>query len=394
MTNSWIRAQDRKRNLVAAASTACLYLLAFVGAWAIGLLAPVSLASTPGTVIVDLGGMEGPPGQVPLGLPNAPDRPFGEPAGAAPLPAAGGEIAPQAAQAPEKPSSPSSTVASIPAPKATAKTVAKPETKAPPAKAATKALSTAAAKTVAAKTVPAKDEAAAAKEAAAQAAAEAQAAQEAAALRAAEATAQAAAAPPKTRTFGSGSSSKSGAPVTSTGTGSGPGVAGGTGTATFRGSEMGSALTTTFGASTGQVGRNIYVPIYLYMPLPSHIDDSIYKNIAAKETFKHFYQSTGSGWQLTSQAPLAQRGDFWTMLEAAGYDASTADYKTSRKLSPVVLEFAVGPLSKNRVELVDVRLQSSSGSPEIDEAVIYGFRQASFFNKTGYAVGGKFVYQF
>jgi len=43
---------------------------------------------------------------------------------------------------------------------------------------------------------------------------------------------------------------------------------------------------------------------------------------------------------------------------------------------------------------VDVRLVSSSGSTEVDEAVIYGFRQASFFNKTGYAVGGKFVYQF
>jgi len=378
MTNSWIRAQDRKRNLVAASSTACLYLLAFIGAWAIGLLAPVSLASVPGTVIVDLGGMEGPPGQVPLGLPNAPDRPASEPAGAAPLPEAGSEPPPPTAQTPGKPSSPASTIASIPAPRAAAKlepkTIPAKVTKAPP-KAATKAVS-------------AKDEAAA------QAAAEAQAAQEEAALRAAEATAQAAASPPKTRTFGSGSSPKSGAPVTSTGTGSSPGVAGGTGTATFRGSEMGSALTTTFGASTGQVGRNIYVPIYLYMPLPAHIDDSIYKNIVAKETFKNFYQSAGSGWQLSSQAPLAQRGDFWTMLEAAGYDASTADYKTGRKLSPVVLEFAVGPLTKNRVELVDVRLVSSSGSTEVDEAVIYGFRQASFFNKTGYAVGGKFVYQF
>jgi hypothetical protein len=266
---------------------------------------------------------------------------------------------------------------------------------APPAKALAKAKAPsakAAPSSASSKTVPAK--AAAAQDAAAEAAAQAQAAQAETALRAAAATAQAAAGPPKTRTFGSSPSSGSGAPVSSSGTGSSPGVAGGTGSVTFRGSEMGNALTTTFGASSGQVGRNIYVPIYLYMPLPSKIDDSIYRNIQAKETFRSYYQASGSQWLIKSQVPIAQRGEFWTMLEAAGYDASNADFKTGRKLSPVVLEFAVGPLSKNKVELVDVRLVSSSGSSEIDEAVIYAFRQAAFFNKTGNAVSGKFVYGF
>jgi hypothetical protein len=212
-----------------------------------------------------------------------------------------------------------------------------------------------------------------ASEAAAEAAAQERAAAEAAAVSAAAATAAAAAAPPKTKTFGSSSS---------------------TGSVTFRGSEMGNALTTTFGASSGMVGRNIYVPIYLYMPLPSKVGDSIYRNIVAKETFRTFYRQSGSDWLLNSQVPMAQRGQFWNMLEAAGFDASTADFKAGRKLSPVVLEFAVGPVVKNRSELVDVRLVSSSGSSEIDEAVIYGFRQASFFNKTGKAVWGKFVYGF
>ena len=50
---------------------------------------------------------------------------------------------------------------------------------------------------------------------------------------------------------------------------------------------MGSALATTFGASLGQVGRNIYVPIYLYLPLPAKVGDSIYRNIQAKETFRN-----------------------------------------------------------------------------------------------------------
>jgi outer membrane biosynthesis protein TonB len=393
MNGPWIRAQDRKRNLVAAASTACIYALAILGAWAIGLLAPATLASVPSTVVVDLGGIEGKPGEVPQGLESAPDRPADALPGAAPPPAA----APAAKEAP------SASAAAIPEPEP-AKAIAPP--KAPAAKVPAKAAAPKAAlpKPVAkaapssVKTIPAKDaakeEAAAAQDAAAQAAAQARAAEEEAALRAAAATAQAAVSPPKTRTFGSSSSSGNGAPVSSTGTGSSPGVAGATGSVTFRGSEMGSTLTTTFGASSGQVGRNIYVPIYMYMPLPAKVGDAIYRNIQAKETFQAHYRSSGSDWILSSQVPMAQRGEFWSMLEAAGFDASGADYKTGRKLQSVVLEFAVGPVSKSKVELVDVRLASSSGSSEVDEAVIYGFRQASFFNKTGNAVSGKFIYGF
>ena len=349
MTSAWVREQDRKRSLVAAASTACLYAIIFLAAWLLGLISPVSLASVPSTVLVDLGNSEGPAGQVPLGLAGAPERPNNAPLGAAPLPAAGsGGKAAESAVLP---------------------------------------------KAASANAIPEKSAASAA------AAAEAQerAAAEDAAVRAAAATAQASAAPAKTKTFGSSSGAETGtggAPVTGNGTGSEPGVAGGTGTVTFRGSEMGNALTTTFGASSGQVGRNIYVPIYLYMPLPQIVPDSIYHNVAAKGTFRSYYRQSGSDWQLIAQPQVSQRGDIWTMLESAGFDASTADYRTGTKLSPVVLEFAVGPVSKSKVELVDVRLVSSSGSSEIDEAVMYGFRQASFFNKTGFAVGGKFVYGF
>jgi hypothetical protein len=374
MTSAWVRAQDRKRSLVAAASTACLYAIIFLAACLLGLIAPVSLASVPSTVIVDLGNGEGPAGQVPLGLAGAPDRPEDSPPGAAPLPAAGsGGKAVESAALPEaaplKASPNSSSVKSV---------------KAPPAKAS-------------ANTIPEKSAKAVQEEAAAAAAAQERAAAEDAAVRAAVATAQASAAPAKTKTFGASAGSgtgSGGAPVTGNGTGSEPGVAGGTGSYTFRGAEMGNALTYTFGGSSGQVGRNIYVPIYLYMPLPLRLSDSIYRNIAAKQTFRSYYEQSGSDWQLKEQPQVSQRGDIWTMLESAGYDASTADYRTSRKLSPVVLEFAVGPVSKSRVDLVDVRLVSSSGSGEIDEAVMYGFRQASFFNKTGYAVGGKFVYGF
>jgi len=387
VASAWVKAQDRKRGLVAAASTACIYAIVFLVAWLLGLIAPVSLASVPSTVIVDLGNGEGPAGQVPLGLAGASDRPEGAPPGAAPLPAAGsgGKAAESAAlpePAPLKPSPNSSTTT---APKAPASVVpSKATVKASPAK-------------TSAKTIPEKSAKAVQEEAAAAAAAQERAAAEDAAVRAAAATAQASAAPAKTKTFGSASSAGTGtggAPVTGNGTGSEPGVAGGTGSVTFRGSEMGNALTTTFGASSGQVGRNIYVPVYLYMPLPQVVSDAVYRNVAAKETFRSYYRQSGADWQLKEQPQVSQRGDIWTMLESAGYDASTADYRTNSKLSPVVLEFAVGPISKGKVELVDVRLVSSSGSGEVDEAVMYGFRQASFFNKTGYAVGGKFVYGF
>jgi outer membrane biosynthesis protein TonB len=395
MASAWVKAQDRKRNLAAALSTACIYIIAFLGAWAIGLIAPQSLASMPGTVIVDLGG-EGPGGEVPLGLPNAPDRPEGAPPGAAPVPAGGAE----AASLPEPaPVEAATKAAAIPEPAKPAPTKAAPKAapKTAPKATAPKAVAKAPAKTIpdqAAKTPEETAAEAAAAEAAASAAAE-RAAAEDAAVRAAAATAAAAAGPAKTKTFGAKAGSGSGgAPVTGSGTGSSPGVAGGTGSVTFRGSEMGSALTTTFGASSGQVGRNIYVPIYLYMPLPQSVSADVYRNITAKETFRSYYEQSGSDWKLKAQIAVSQRGEVWTMLEAAGFDASTADYKTSRKLSPVVLEFAVGPAAKNRAELVDVRLVTSSGSAEVDEAVLYGFRQASFFNKTGFAIGGKFIYGF
>jgi len=455
MNSAWMRAQDRRRSLAAVASTICLYALAFGGAWLIGSLVPSTLASVPSTVIVDLGGRDGPPGLVPLGLENAPDRTPDSPLGAAPLPAASPAAAPAAA--PAKSAAKSIPVAPAASPKAAAKAGTKAAAKAS-AKAATKApvktaaaaakdsgqaKAAAAAKTIADKAAAdqaAADQAATAQAAAAQAAAQsaaaqaatAQAAAQGAAERAAAAqaaavqTAQAAAkeadrvaarvaaiqaakeeadaealaaersAQPKTKTFGSGKpAAASGAPVVTTGgTGSAPGVAGGTGTVTFRGAEMGNALATTFGASAGQVGRYLYVPIYLYMPLPQRIDDAIFRNIAAKEAFKKYYQQSGSEWRLKTQVPVAQRDNIWDLLERAGFDASTADFKTDRRLTPVTLDFAVGPLYKNRVELVDLRLVTSSGSSEIDEAVMYGFRQATFFNKTGNAVAGRFNYGF
>lgn len=188
--------------------------------------------------------------------------------------------------------------------------------------------------------------------------------------------------------------------------GGGPGIAGGTGSVTFRGMEMGNELDTTFVAASGTVGRNLYVPIYLYMPLPAQVDDSIYRAIPAdsggyysaaarKEAFRAFYTQSGSVWVLKGNVPYDSRAFLWLMLQDAGYDPARADFKVGKNLQPVRLDFVVAPAAPGtRPALVYLDLVSSSGSKEIDDAVIYGFRQASFFNNTGTAVSGHFSYDF
>jgi hypothetical protein len=188
--------------------------------------------------------------------------------------------------------------------------------------------------------------------------------------------------------------------------GGGPGIAGGTGSVTFRGMEMGNELDTTFVAASGTVGRNLYVPIYLYMPLPNEIPDSIYQAIPAdtggyysaaarKEAFRAFYTQEGSVWRLKGKVPYDSRAFLWLMLQDAGYDPAKADFKIGKNLQPVKLDFVVAPAAPGtRPALVYLDLVSSSGSKEIDDAVIYGFRQASFFNNTGTSVSGHFTYDF
>jgi TolA protein len=446
MTSAWIRAQDRKRSFTATVSTVCLYALAFLGAWVVGLIAPQTIATVPKTVVVDLGAVGEQLGAIPLGLPSAPERPEKAPPGAAPPAAAApvpvskespkasgvaaipesssgskaspSKIPPASAAASAKAAAVQATAAKTAAAEAATAQAAAQKAAAEAAAAQTAAAAQAAAAQTAAAQEAAAVQAVAAKAAAAEAAAKQAAAEKAAAARAAAAQAAAAAAqaaadaavyeaaaaanaaersaPTKSKTFGSGSSGSAGtaAGTASTGTGTGPGVPGGTGSVTYRGAEMGNAMETTFGGTSDKVGRNVYVEIYRYMPLPMKIDDKIYQYITAKETFRAYYQQSGSEWRLKSQVPVKQRENIWYMLEQAGYDASTADFKTLRKLSPVVLEFTLSPLTKGKVELLDLRLVSSSGSSEVDEAVIYGFRLSTYKNGTGAAVAGRFVYEF
>ncbi|NNM66915.1 MAG: hypothetical protein HKM06_02760, partial [Spirochaetales bacterium] len=66
-----------------------------------------------------------------------------------------------------------------------------------------------------------------------------------------------------------------------------------------------------------------------------------------------------------------------------------------RPLSPVTLHFTLSPAKAGRPpELLDVTLVSSSGDPDVDRAVVYGFRMSAFANGTGQAAKGVFTYDF
>jgi len=203
-------------------------------------------------------------------------------------------------------------------------------------------------------------------------------------------------APPVSKTYGSPTIASAGS----------PGLAAGSGSVTFRGTEKGNSLETAFGASSGTIGRSLYVPIYGYMPLPVSVSGAVYEAIPAdkdgyysaesrRKTFTQYYQSSGGDWRLRASVPLERRLALWLMLEDAGYDLARADYKEGLAATSVTIEFAVGPASGGaKPALVDLGLVSSSGSAEIDEAVLYGFRQATFFNKNAFAVSGRFTYRF
>ncbi len=169
--------------------------------------------------------------------------------------------------------------------------------------------------------------------------------------------------------------------------------------------EKGNAMETTLGGAQGTVGQGIYVPIYLSMPLPRELPGSILTRIPAQiippnivmysaearqRAFRVFYELSGGVWKLKAPVSLEQREPLWSIIEDAGYDATLADYKTGRNLTPIVISFTV----TKDLKLKNVELLQSSGDPVVDESVVYGFKRASFWNKTGDVVTGKFTYRF
>ncbi len=169
--------------------------------------------------------------------------------------------------------------------------------------------------------------------------------------------------------------------------------------------EKGNSSETSLGASQGTVGHNIYVPVFYSLPLPRTVPAYIYDAIpdlvqppntilytaqARKKAFTNFYVREGDLFRLKNDVPLDYREQLWQILEDAGYDVMNADYKQDKNLMPVVIGFTV--TKDNQIKGVEI-LQSS-GDPEIDRSVVYGFKRAAFWNKTGETVPGRFTYRF
>lgn len=169
--------------------------------------------------------------------------------------------------------------------------------------------------------------------------------------------------------------------------------------------EKGTSSDTTLGGAQGTVGHNLYSPVYFNLPLPLTLPAAVYNAIpdlkvppntiiysseARKKAFGMYYEFDGSAYRLKSDVPLDQRDPLWQILEDAGYNPANADYKTGKNLMPVVIGFSV----TRDNQLKGVEVLQSSGDPEIDKSVVYGFKRASFWNKTGETVPGRFTYRF
>ncbi|HOV94355.1 MAG TPA: TonB family protein [Spirochaetales bacterium] len=167
-----------------------------------------------------------------------------------------------------------------------------------------------------------------------------------------------------------------------------------------RKAERGSGIETAFGGARGTVGHNIYVPVSDFMPLPSSVPASVFERAIANEKpetasqrkrdFLTYYELKGDTYVIKKEAPLDKRGLIWPLLDAGKYDMSQSEYKKGKNLSPVIIGFTI---TKDN-QLKDVQILQSSGDPELDSAVQYGFTRASFWNKTGDTVPGKFTYYF
>ncbi|MDC7224782.1 MAG: hypothetical protein PQJ60_13635 [Spirochaetales bacterium] len=182
----------------------------------------------------------------------------------------------------------------------------------------------------------------------------------------------------------------------------------------IKGSEAGNNY--ELNSEGGEIGRSLWVPVYLYLPLPRYIDaqiqdgDLVYLTdliqpdetglISAEQNrnlLLNYYdkKSRTRTLELKEPVPLQDRPQLWQILERAGYDLRRAEYKERPLLSSVTINFSVVPSGSAQAnELVELELKKSSGYEDIDEAVIYAFQQSSYYNSTEEAIKGRFTYRF
>jgi hypothetical protein len=178
----------------------------------------------------------------------------------------------------------------------------------------------------------------------------------------------------------------------------------------IRGNEKGNASELILKPQGEKISQNIYSPAYLYMPLPVHLDLALLTRVKATEGLdgKVLYSADenrarllevytrGADLALGTDPGIRTRPAIWAILEAAGYDLANADYKKGNTLKPVVITFRIGvPVQQgDNPELLEVKLEQSSGNQAVDEAVLFAFRGSGFANGTGQVAQGRYTYDF
>lgn len=167
--------------------------------------------------------------------------------------------------------------------------------------------------------------------------------------------------------------------------------------------EKGTGSDTKLGGAQGTVGYNIYVPIYYNLPLPQSVPASVYNAIpdlvqapntviysaqARRKAFSMYYDFDGAAYRLKADVPIDKREPLWEILDDAGFDFSVAGFWKERNLMPVAIVFTV---TRDK-QVKGVEVLQSSGDAEIDKAVLYGFKRAVLWNKTGETIPGRFRY--
>ncbi|MBU0934293.1 MAG: hypothetical protein KKI09_03540 [Spirochaetes bacterium] len=177
-----------------------------------------------------------------------------------------------------------------------------------------------------------------------------------------------------------------------------------------RGTEAGNSYDMTVIGGEGQVGFSGGVPLYLFMPLPTELPDSLYQNIPDKRGLPgtsderkadfakvYVYNAATRSWRLPNwnQPDYDARIMIWPILEDAGYSLKSAEYKAGKSLRPVEISFTILPYSQGAA-LSEVKLTRSSGYGDIDEAILAGLRHptAKFRNDSERKISGTFSYTF
>ncbi len=179
-------------------------------------------------------------------------------------------------------------------------------------------------------------------------------------------------------------------------------------TVTISRSQKGSSWEIVLGGSKDTVGRGLGTLVEDSLPLPFTVPVEIFNNIndqieppnriinsaqARKRAFTNFYKLDGSVYRLNTNVPLEYRDDIWLILEDAGFNAADAkeQYRRGKNLQPIIIGFSV----RNDNKPYEAVVTQSTGDPDLDEAIMYGFKNAAFWKKSDEAlIPGRFTYRY